>query len=706
MLRSVALAAHLTDVAGEDGSTPSSLHPDRYDHDHISSLEIFSQDLQKAIANSFPRPKTLYTSVHVLLLRWAEDDLNVQQELSTLKGVFENQYNFATEQWDIPSQNPTRALQAKLYDFQICHQSEDELLIVYYGGHGDADRRRGRSIWAANKKPDSPTITWSSLQHLLETAIPHVLIILDCCYAANAARDTSEGTTKELLAACGRENPTLGVGNRSFTSALIEELQAFGKTPFTVAMLHSRLVTMRWRLAFTPVYALLSEHGGHSIELSPRPPQEGPANPFESLESDTSDDAMDICSPETRTAADTHVLLAVSIADDATCDIVEWKKWLISQAPWDVTNIKVKVEAVFKSHSTMLVTSLPIAAWDNLPDKAAYKFINFVKSNNLSQCFQCAKHANERLADIATGHEQKLMSIKKQMRPFKTELRFGREGAGEGTVVTKTDAKYLRKQLEILRFNLRIQEEVAELIRETSELRTDCWEDERRGLVYEAQDVKERLEDVERVLSTQEESRTVPKDSSLPLVEVKGQGVSQHKDPTWYDSKIPPNPNVKLSNDNVEHLIPHIRDSKAAFMQNFQDDEDGVDEIEKLAATPRRPNASGRDENAFHGHKTPRTPVDANSKARYTASDNQDNSALGSDDEPVHLMTHKKAQRSTRLLARAAQASSVQGLETAENEHTRRAGDKDGPHREVQEPTSLPTAAYNVENGQICVFYG
>lgn len=94
---------------------------------------------------------------------------------------------------------------------------------------------------------------WSSLQPLLETAVPNVLIILDCCFAANAARDTTTGTTKELLAACGRENPTLGVGERSFTSALIDELKGFGSDAFTVAMLHSRLVTMRWRLEYTPV---------------------------------------------------------------------------------------------------------------------------------------------------------------------------------------------------------------------------------------------------------------------------------------------------------------------------------------------------------------------------------------------------------------------------------------------------------------------
>lgn len=110
---------------------------------------MFTKDLQDAISDSFPRPKAPYTSVHVLLLRWVEDDLNVQEELTSLKRVFEHQFRFATEQWDIPSQNPTRALQTRLYDFQDAHQSENELLIVYYGGHGDADRRRGRSIWTA-----------------------------------------------------------------------------------------------------------------------------------------------------------------------------------------------------------------------------------------------------------------------------------------------------------------------------------------------------------------------------------------------------------------------------------------------------------------------------------------------------------------------------------------------------------------------------
>lgn len=94
---------------------------------------MFSEDLQKAIQTSFPRPAHPYTAVTVLLLRWTDDDLNVQVEIDRLKNVFDLQFKFTTEQWNIPSKNSTRALQGKLFGFQEAHQSESELLIVYYG---------------------------------------------------------------------------------------------------------------------------------------------------------------------------------------------------------------------------------------------------------------------------------------------------------------------------------------------------------------------------------------------------------------------------------------------------------------------------------------------------------------------------------------------------------------------------------------------
>ncbi len=246
-----------------------------------------------------------------------------------------------------------------------------------------------------NQRLDSPTLTWSSLQHLLENALPHVLIILDCCFAANAARDTTDGTAKELLAACGRENPTLGVGIRSFTSALIEELQAFGNKPFSVVMLHARLVTLRWRLAFTPIHTLLSEHGGTSIQLAPLPIVDVSMKPIsdQSLEGSERNPAQDISVNTANTPSspfppppptpETRVLLSVSVARGSYYDLGQWATWLTSQTPLGVTNVDVRLESVFDSHSTLFVVSLPTYAWVRLPEKAAYQFVGFIRSGNL-----------------------------------------------------------------------------------------------------------------------------------------------------------------------------------------------------------------------------------------------------------------------------------------------------------------------------------
>ena len=115
----------------------------------MEKLETFAEDLDQALKNSFPSGPSPYTAVHALLLRWTEDDLGVGVEIFALRRLFETRFHFHVEEWHIPSVNSTRALQKKLYVFQDAHQSETELLIVYYGGHGKADPRRGRSIWQA-----------------------------------------------------------------------------------------------------------------------------------------------------------------------------------------------------------------------------------------------------------------------------------------------------------------------------------------------------------------------------------------------------------------------------------------------------------------------------------------------------------------------------------------------------------------------------
>lgn len=128
----------------------SFVHPTRYDHEHVEKLEDFANDLNQALKKSFPSPRDIYpyTAVYVLLLRWSDDDLMVQSEIEGLRSVFERQFRFDVQEWQIPGKGAQRALQEKIYGFQYAHQIESELLIVYYGGHGEADRR-GRSIWRA-----------------------------------------------------------------------------------------------------------------------------------------------------------------------------------------------------------------------------------------------------------------------------------------------------------------------------------------------------------------------------------------------------------------------------------------------------------------------------------------------------------------------------------------------------------------------------
>jgi hypothetical protein len=84
--------------------------------------------------------------VYVLLLRWKEDDLNVDIELKCLAKVFQA-YKFTTETFLIPSMNSQRELTKRVVSFLEHYDREDELLVVYYGGHGTINQARQATWW-------------------------------------------------------------------------------------------------------------------------------------------------------------------------------------------------------------------------------------------------------------------------------------------------------------------------------------------------------------------------------------------------------------------------------------------------------------------------------------------------------------------------------------------------------------------------------
>jgi hypothetical protein len=85
--------------------------------------------------------------VHVLLLRWEEDSIGVEYELNDLAKTFRSAYGFETETWLIPTFKPSRTLSRKASQFIDDFGNADNLLIVYYAGHGLIDDSR-QAVWS------------------------------------------------------------------------------------------------------------------------------------------------------------------------------------------------------------------------------------------------------------------------------------------------------------------------------------------------------------------------------------------------------------------------------------------------------------------------------------------------------------------------------------------------------------------------------
>lgn len=111
---------------------------------HVKDLATFGQTLTDAAATAYPTTGTSgrYKAVHVLLLSWVDDDLGVLEEISELDGAFTSIYGYATEQWKIPSIRSHNSLAKQLTGFLERYESEENLLIVYYGGHGRMNDNR------------------------------------------------------------------------------------------------------------------------------------------------------------------------------------------------------------------------------------------------------------------------------------------------------------------------------------------------------------------------------------------------------------------------------------------------------------------------------------------------------------------------------------------------------------------------------------
>ena len=131
---------------------------------------------------------------------------------------------------------------------------------------------------------------WGKIQETLNASEADILLVIDCCYAAHAARSSltprlpySEPRI-QLLAACTENTPS--PGPRSFTTAFMSHLLAELKQHpcVSVSEIHRRLCSPEARLYSVPILvSLISNTGGESIQLRSLKAVHDPAADVESL---------------------------------------------------------------------------------------------------------------------------------------------------------------------------------------------------------------------------------------------------------------------------------------------------------------------------------------------------------------------------------------------------------------------------------------
>lgn len=253
---------------------------------------------------------------------------------------------------------------------------------------------------------------WSAIQTLLERSVSDVMILLDCCAGAASATFPTGKSITETISASSWDAIAPDPGRYSFTNALIEVLEEWRQRTFSAAMLHAEILARlkhprpilingkHFEARSTPVHFMMtSNHRAPSIELCrlvprkrlpPSPPNElgywsQPAlprmiegrNPVEQYPPVPDFGIPDTTEPN---EDEPHVLISLALEDDQQLDLNDWETWL---AAFPAIAKYVKVQGVFKSHSTLLLLSLPVMVWDFLPDDPACSFVAFIRSNNL-----------------------------------------------------------------------------------------------------------------------------------------------------------------------------------------------------------------------------------------------------------------------------------------------------------------------------------
>ncbi|KAI1415016.1 hypothetical protein F5Y13DRAFT_11357 [Hypoxylon sp. FL1857] len=192
-----------------------------------------------------------YNKVHVLMVWWADTDLQIEREVEALSKLFREDFGYDVSTLKLP-ENGTQdlILNSELLSFHN-RLPDNALLIIFYSGHCDQDQH-GYSRWFAREDSDQ-YLSWHVSQQLLFKTPYDVLLLLDCCHAALVAKGTKQKGRFEMIAACASGCKTIAPSSVSFTRILTKELKRHAETGISVDNLTS-IIRENASITATPVF--------------------------------------------------------------------------------------------------------------------------------------------------------------------------------------------------------------------------------------------------------------------------------------------------------------------------------------------------------------------------------------------------------------------------------------------------------------------
>ncbi|KAK1760077.1 hypothetical protein QBC47DRAFT_349 [Echria macrotheca] len=387
---------------------------------HISTLNQVAKQICTAATEAWNRGFH-YKNVTALLLYWEEDDLEVAQEAAALSATFQVVYHYNTETWKIPSVKPDWDIKERLIRFLRANDAQDNLIIFYYAGHAMKNPQPGGAPLWSSRRTQGKTIFSGGILSNFEEAESDTLLLFDCCHAFYPLnRPTGSGRNIiEVIAAVGFGNAALAAepGVDSFSYHLDEALAlAKRRGPFKVADLHMAIMT---RLFVDPPNRCIDSENKYirdecgpveyksqrqcpvhywlsgaqrSITLAPLE-REDHSHTEDSTDTEGSTDATGKL-PEhfppafrswTNPAEFPQVLMSFRVSRE-DINVSDWARWF-RDAPAEVRGL-IKVEALYRSFSNLIILRMPIQVWCLLPQSNAGSFIGFITSDNQGSEFQ------------------------------------------------------------------------------------------------------------------------------------------------------------------------------------------------------------------------------------------------------------------------------------------------------------------------------